>query len=652
MNILIKLTWISKVVLLVSAILIIQLTGFAQDKKALKLFNEAKTYYSNRQNQKALDKLNDAIRQDPSFVDTYLLAADIYNEIDSTDLQIDALQQAIAIDSSKFPKAYYVLGNAYYRIGKYSQASEAYQNFLTTGLAGKLASKTEKRNSDCRFAAELMKNEVPFHAENMGDAVNTDLDEYWPSLTIDGKTLIFTRLVPCGNQTNELMPRYQEDFYESVRQTDEWLEAQPLLSINTNQNEGAQSVSADGKLIFFTACNQPQGYGSCDIYFTRQLNGSWTKPQNAGAPVNSGAWESQPSVSANGEYLYFVSNRKGGNGGMDIWRCRLDGFNLHGHPVWGKLENLGDSVNTTGNEMSPFVHADGVTLYFASDNWPGLGGNDLFITRLKNDSVWTTPVNLGYPINSSKDEQGMIVDAAGNNAYYSSDRPGSKGVDIYRFKLNEEAQPTPVSYVKGTVYDKLTGRALQTVVELIDLEKDQVVSRTESNAANGEFLVCLPLGREYAFNVSKTGYLFFSENFSLKEVRQITDPTHLEIGLNPLEVGNSTVLRNIFFETDSYELLNQSQAELNQLIVFMKQNPSVSIEIGGHTDHVGAEDYNLILSENRAKAVSQYLIEAGIDDFRLAYKGYGYSVPVAGNDTAEGRSQNRRTEFKIIGLSK
>ncbi|WP_372772461.1 OmpA family protein [Mangrovibacterium sp.] len=624
----------------------------AQSKKALKLFEEGKMLYSKRENLKALASLDESIRKDPQFVDALLLTADIYNEIDSTELQIAALQQAISIDPAKFPKAYYVLGNAFYRIGEYENASDAYEHFIATGAAGTLTSKAEQRIVDCKYAAELVRNEVPFNAENMGDAVNTELDEYWPSLTIDGKTLIFTRLVPIGNHKNELLPRYQEDFYESVFNDSVWDCAQPITTINTNQNEGAQSISADGKLLFFTACNQPGGQGSCDIYFSRRIDDYWTKPENAGAPVNSAAWESQPSVSANGEYLYFASSRKGGFGGMDIWQCQLNGFSSNGRPVWGELKNLGDSVNTTGNEMSPFIHADGVTLYFASDSWPGLGQADLFQTRFKDDLGWSKPVNLGYPINSFLDERGMIVDASGTNAYYSSNRPGSKGIDIYRFKLNKDVQPIPVSYVKGYVVDRISGNPLSAEVELMDIETSRLIAKTETGLGNGEFLMCLPMGKEYAFNVSKTGYLFFSENFALKQSRDVNDPFILQIQLSPVQVGNSAVLRNIFFETDSYELLTQSKAELGQLIAFLNQNPNVEIEIGGHTDHVGAEDYNQILSENRAKAVYLYLANSGIEKARLTYKGYGYSSPIAGNDTPDGRSQNRRTEFKIIRVSR
>ncbi|WP_423127748.1 OmpA family protein [Gaoshiqia sp. Z1-71] len=622
----------------------------SSNKKAVKLFNEGRTYYESRENEKAMEKLQGAIKEDGAFADAYLLLADVYGEMDSVLLQIQMLEQAISLIPDKYPKAYYVMGNACYRAGSYQKAKDAYLQYLEMPFNSNLSSKAKERVERCDFALNMLRSPKSFNAKNLGDAINTEFDEYWPSLTIDGSTVIFTRLIPVDYPVNELLPRFQEDFFESRKVKGEWQPAEPILSINTMQNEGAQSISADGKLIFFTACNRPDGYGSCDIYFSRNIGGVWSKPQNAGTPVNSGAWESQPSVSANGEYLYFVSNRKNGKGGMDIWRCRLDGFTETGKAKWGKLQNLGDSINTPGDEMSPFIHPDGQTLYFASDYWPGMGRADIFYSRVKNDSVWHQPVNLGYPINTHKDEQGLIVDASGKNAYYSSDRPGSKGVDIYRFELYPEVRPTPVSYIKGRVIDFETGKPLCSIVELVDIEKDQVAVKTESCIEPGEFLMCLPLGKEYAFNVSREGYLFFSENFSLRKVRNADDPVIMEIPLKKIEMGGSTVLRNIFFETDSYELLDQSKTELSRLISFLRKNPALEIEIGGHTDNVGGDEYNINLSEKRAEAVFQYLVDAGIAEMRLSYKGYGKSQPLESNDRAEGRSRNRRTEFKIIGM--
>jgi len=332
---------------------------------------------------------------------------------------------------------------------------------------------------------------------------------------------------------------------------------------------------------------------------------------------------------------------------MDIWKCNLLGFSSYGTPVWSKAVNLGDSINTPGNENSPFIHSDSKTLYFASDYWPGLGGYDIFYSRKLNDSIWSKPHNLGYPINSYKDEEGLVVDASGKNAYYSSDRPGSQRMDIYSFELYKEARPAPVSYIKGKVTDDETGETLCTIVELVDVNNSNSVIKVESCWENGEFLMCLPLGKEYAFNVSKEGYLFYSQNFQLKEKMDFIDPYILEIKLKKIAVGGSVVLRNIFFNTGSYELLPESKSELQRLIDFLTANKNLYIELEGHTDNVGSEEINLNLSEMRAKEVYKYLVSKGIEEKRMIFKGYGYSQPIGSNDTSEGRTLNRRTEFKI-----
>lgn len=621
------------------------------NRKAEKYFRTGIDFFHARENYRAIDQLEKALQEDDRFVDAYLLMADVYNDLHKDSMQVVYLEDALKLDSDKSVKIYYVLGNAYYRMGKYQKAKDSYQGYLNNGSDTlPFFKKAKKKVKYCDFALSMLNKAVDLQAVNLGDQINTSYDEYWPSLTVDGKTIVFTRLLPYPGE-RQASGRLQEDFYMSNFVDGKWQKAEPMASINTPYNEGAQSISADGKLLFFTACTQIDGLGSCDIYFSRNKDGVWSKPQNAGEPVNSGAWESQPSISANGEYLYFASNRKGGKGGMDIWRCRLNGFYSSGGPRWSEPQNLGDSINTSGNEMSPFIHADGKTLYFASDSHLGMGGYDIYYSRLVSDSVWQTPVNMGYPINTYKDEQGLIVDAAGVKAYYSSDRPGSKGQDIYEFLLAKRDRPSPVSYVRGKVYDKSIEKPLCAKIELIDVDKNKLVAQTESCWERGEFLMCLPLGKEYAFNVSKPGYMFYSENFALKQSRKVDNPFLLSVPMSAIEVGNSTVLRNIFFETDKYELLATSKAELGKLIDFMKNNPNVKIEIGGHTDNIGAKEYNQVLSENRAKSVYNYLIVNNISPSRLSYRGYGFSVPVANNDTAVGRATNRRTEFKIIATN-
>ncbi len=620
----------------------------SDNKKAIKLFEQAKIAYGSNLISKSLSFLDDAIGLDPNFLELYLFKSDIYQGMDSVYLQMKSLETAIRINTSKFPKLYFTLGNAYYRSGYYQKAVDSYNYYLKVdGEKGKFVDKAKQNIQKCAGAVKLLKEPVPFVSINLGPKINSEDDEYWPSITVDGKTIIFTRLVGASEPIGQRKIPVQEDFYTSQLIDNQWQQSGPIASINTIYNEGAQSVSTDGKLLFFTACTRNDGIGSCDIYFSKNKAGAWSIPQNAGEPVNTLSWESQPSISANGESLYFVSSRNGGKGGMDIWKCNLLDFSVMGLPVWGPAFNLGDSINTPGNEMSPFIHSDGKTLYFASDHWKGLGGYDIFYCRLKNDSVWTKPHNIGYPINSHKDEQGLVVDAAGKNAYYSSDRPGSKGMDIYSFQLHKEARPTPVSYIKGKVTDGGSGLPLCAKVELVDLGNAKSVINGESCWEKGEFLMCLPLGKEYAFNVSAEGYLFFSENFQLKEKMEFIDPYILEIKLKKIEIGGSVVLRNVFFNTGSYELLPESKIELKRLIDFLITNKSLYIELEGHTDNVGSEELNQVLSGSRAKVVYKYLVDQGIEESRMTFIGYGYSRPISPNETIEGRSLNRRTEFKI-----
>ena len=620
----------------------------SEQKKNQKLFEQAKIAYQNNQYGKSLEILDQILLLDSCFTDAFMMKSDIYQEVDSVELQLKSVEAAIKLNPDKFPKLYYVLGNANYRLGNYQKAIDAYNQYLK--VAEKNSPVLDRVNDNirkCKGSVNLLKRPVPFDSVNLGSNINSEDDEYWPSITVDGKTLIFTRLVGARRSDGKPRLNAQEDFYTSKLVNNVWQPSVPLTEINTIYNEGAQSISTDGKLLFYTACTRSDGKGSCDIYFSTNKSGNWSDSKNAGLPVNSPSWESQPSISANGESLYFVSNRSGGKGGMDIWKCDLKGFSEYGYPVWGKAINLGDSVNTAGNETSPFIHSDGKTLYFASDYWPGMGGNDMFYCR-KTESGWSAPVNLGFPINTNKDEQGLVVDASGENAYYSSDRHGSKGMDIYSFKLYKDARPNPVSYIKGKIIDQETGLPLCAKVELTDLDNSSSAIQGESCWDKGEFLMCLPVGKEYAFNVSKEGYLFFSENFQLKEVKGIIDPKILEIKLKKIEVGGSVTLRNVFFNTDSYQLLPQSKAELERLIDFLTQNKTLVIEISGHTDNVGTQEYNQKLSEARAKEVFNYLVDSGIAENRMNFSGFGFSKPISSNESEAGRALNRRTEFLII----
>jgi outer membrane protein OmpA-like peptidoglycan-associated protein len=439
----------------------------------------------------------------------------------------------------------------------------------------------------------------------------------------------------------------QEDFYISYFSDNAWEKAfNAGAPLNTRQNEGAQSLAANGNYMYFTACDRPGGMGSCDIYYSAFSDGKWSSPTNLGSPVNSSYWESQPSISSDGKTLYFSSNRPGGIGGKDLWYSKSTEKNMWSYPL-----NMGNVINTDGDEMSPFIHFDGRTLYFSSDGRPGMGGFDIYMTRMKVDSTWTEPKNLGYPINTYNDEMGLIIESGGQKAYFSSIRDNTNGKDIFSFDLYESVRPNPVSYMKGKVYDKVTGKLLKADYELINLSSDKVAIKSSTDGT-GSFLVCLPSGYNYGINVTKTGYLFYSENFMLEGQHSAAEPFIKKISLNPIRVGETMQLTNVFYEIDSWQLKKESMSELNNLANLLSDNKDLNMEIGGYTDTTGADDYNLALSEKRAKSVVNYLIERGISSVRLKFKGYGNSSPIGDNGTAEGRKLNRRTEAKITANKK
>ncbi len=619
-----------------------------KSKKAVKYFEMARKYYNSMDYNNAILYLEKAKKADKKFIEAYLLAANIYEETFKFDEEINEYKQVVQIDPLYSGKVYFFLGETEYRMGYYDDAIKHLQRvFEFKNVSERVSDYARYVLKKAKFASWAVKHPVPFEPENLGPNINTVYDEYWPSLTVDGKTLFITRLIPKNPNYPISQMNSQEDFFVSHLVNGKWTKAVPLgPPINTEYNEGAPTVSADGQSYYYTACNRPKGYGKCDIYFSKRVGNRWTKPVNIGPPINTKSWESQPSVTADGKTLYFSSGRPGTKGKMDLW---VSHKLPDGH--WTKPVNLGDSINTALSEMSPFIHPDGRTLYFSSEGWPGLGGFDLFVSYRINDTTWTKPKNLGYPINTNGDEIGLIVNGTGEYAMFSSSRTTKYGKDIYKFPLYDEIKPKiAVTYVAGKIIDAKTGKPIQASVELIDIENDSLVAVTESNIQDGSFLVPLPTERNYAMSIEKKGYMYYSENFSLKGVKEPSKPYKVNVKLDPIAIGNKTILKNIFFETDKYVLKPESKAELNKLISFMKTNPNVKIEISGHTDNRGSKEHNMKLSLNRAKAVYDYLVNHGIAASRLTYKGYGYDKPIATNDTPEGRALNRRTEFKIIGM--
>lgn len=610
----------------------------SENKKAQQNFEYAQRSLQNKEYEGAVKFLQDAVAADPAFQLAYVQLGDVFRFKRDYEKAKPYYVKAVAIKSSEpDARVYYSLADVLLNTGAYAEAKANFILFKEKYKAKDQAivERADKYIRGCDFAVIAITKPEKYVPMNLGAGINTKDREYFPALTADGLNLIFSRTVNDN-----------EDFFISRKVNKVWQPALPLSDkINTPLNEGAQSISPDGMYLFFTGCNRNDGMGSCDLYVSHKNGKDWDTPFNLGQTVNSSYWDSQPAVSPDGNNLYFISNRPGGLGGYDIWKTVLgaDGN-------WSKPENLGPDINTPGNENTPFVHPDGSTLYFASDGWPGMGNMDIFYSRKQANGKWGKPQNIGYPINTFNEETGLIVSPDGTEGMFSSVlKDGFGDMDIYSFVMPAAAKPQPITYVKGIVRDAATRNFLEAKVQVVNLKTKETKFNDYTSAETGEFLAVMPMGSTYSFNAAADGYLFYSDNFELANV-QGDKPYVLEIYLEKLKPGANVVLRNIFFDTNKFELLPSSVTELTSLLELLQNNASVTIEIQGHTDNVGNVADNQKLSLLRAEAVYKYLVDNKIGAERLNFKGFGATKPVAGNETEKGRKQNRRTSFIITGI--
>ena len=619
-------------------------------KKAVRWYEQSVQQSFNKQLKGALGDAEKAIELEPNFIDAHLQWARVQYDLGNLEKAEEGFLKVVALDAAYSDITLYNLGLINSKLERYDQAVLYFQRYLDANpKSTKMREKATEHLKSNNFLAEAVKSPVTFEPVNLGTTVNTTLNEYLPSLTADGNTLVFTRVIGVGVNG-------QEDFYVSKKVDGEWQQAKPISAVNTPDNEAAQCLSPDGQLLVFTACNRKNGAGKCDLFYTENVCGKWTPAKMLPAPISTVAWESQPSIAADSKTLFFSSDRKGGIGGKDIWFATR---NEDG--TWATPKNLGKNINSNKDEQAPFVHPDGQTLYFLSSGHPGMGADDIFISRKQPDGTWGQPVNLGYPVNSQKTEGPIIVSLDGQTAYFSSsisDFMGAQGkMDIYSFPIPEKFRPQPVTYVKAKVKDDDTSMPLSASVEIIDLETGNILSKSKSDC-EGEFVITLPIGKNYMLNVSKDGYLFHSENFALTEKKDLAEPFLLKIDLIPISENSDNtnekhkskpiILNNVFFETGSAALEAVSMIELNRLKDLLEKNPRLKIQINGHTDNVGEEADNLKLSTDRAKAVYDFLVKNGIVAECLRFKGFGETEPIATNTTPEGRQKNRRTEFIIL----
>ncbi len=608
------------------------------NKKAVESYNKALEKAQDGKFSEAIPSFMEAIQRDANYIDAYLSLAGVFGQTKDYEQSVAMYEKAFLLDSNytsdyRLPYSINLAG-----MGNFEKSLRTIDALLSRpNLASNTRKAAEYRRNSYLFAVDFArahaKDQYIFSPKNLGDGVNSEESEYFPSLPVNGNELFFTRR----------LNNYNEDFFGSIRRGNSWGKAVRLIgSINTPQNEGAQNISQDGNWLVFTACNRAGGFGSCDLYISYLTNSGWSEALNLGNRINTDQWESQPCLSPDKRDLYFASRRPGGFGGSDLYVAHLQP-----NGRWSEPENMGSEINTAGDESSPFIHADNQTLYFTSSGLPGYGDEDIFLIRKNESGKWTQPENLGYPINTISHEGTLFIAADAATAYYASDRSDSRGgLDIYSFEMRPDIRPSKTLWIKGKVYDKKTAAGLPSTVELIDLATKRTLSKVQTDET-GNYLITLPVGKDYAFNVNRRGYLFYSDNYSLSNKN--SDSTYEKnIPLQPIEANATVVLRNIFFDFNKYEIKNESQVELDKLVQLLNDNPTVRIQIEGHTDNIGKPADNLKLSQNRAVSVVRYLVSKGIVTSRLQPKGYGSTRPLSDNKTEEGRAQNRRTEVKVL----
>lgn len=624
-----------------------------KNKTAIKLYEQAQEelkngYKGNKKENRydeAIELFEKAIKKDPKFTEAHLALATNYQIFGKYyDKMLYHYDQAVksSPDSRKVMGAYYTLAGESLKQGKYDVAKQYAEKFLSFGdVPENYTTEAQRIITSTNFAKEKMANPLPFKPVSVGNKINKDGRlQYFPVLTADQNMIFFTAIgLPKKS--------HSEDIYVSVKMNGEWQEPMMLSNrINSVENEGTCSISADGKLLVFTSCLGRKSFGSCDLYISKLIGEEWTEPLNMGESINTPYWESQPSLSADGNKLYFISDRNK-RSGKDIF---VSYRNAQGE--WSPAEALPNTVNTNKDEFSPFIHANGRTLYFSSNGHIGLGGLDLFSSELDHNQ-WSTPQNLGYPINNHLDQVSLFVTADGKKGYYADEKRNGN-LDISA-NILEFDMPEPVTvkiktqYLKGRVIDAKTKELLEANIDLINLGNNRKESSVVSDKYKGSYLLVLNEQTEYALEVHKKGYAFKSLRFDYSNKKaDDLKPIELDILLNPIEKGTVFVLNNIFFDSGKWDVRDKSKSELDELILFMQDNPQVRGEISGHTDNVGEKKANLDLSLKRAKSVYDYLIKGGIPANRLVFKGYGDSQPTAPNDTDENKQLNRRIEFKIL----
>lgn len=617
-------------------------------KKDVKKLREAISASRKNDTEKSLKIYRKLLEKYPDFIEAYLRAGSIYYQKKDYANAKEYFLKAIAKAPEYDPEMYFSTGLTLHAAKEYDAAAYHFESYLERSAGNKRKTqKAQRMMENSRFIHTALQNPVTTQFDKLPVSINTSAREYGATESIDGKSILFVRRF---SRSDELMTATKKE--DGFKVEPGFAEFDEFAEI------GTFSFSADRKFLVFTSCNNRNGFGGCDLYYSRFKNGEWIKPRNMGPVINTPAWESQPSLSADGSALYFSSNRTNGKGGKDIW-VSVRGGERNG---WTTPVNLGPNINTKGNDESPFIHADGYTLYYRSNGLPGMGDYDNYYSaRIGDHLSWNKSTNMGYPINTIGHDGGLTVSLDGERGYISTDREfldnlkNNTNLEVYTFPIPDYARPILTTYLRVNVVDVITKKLISpNHIELLDGEDGTLISRGQ--AEDGVFITSLPTGRKYGLSVEMDDYIFQSRFFDLAGINNALDPYIITIDMVPIPQEESpdiiydtpVVLNNIFFETGSANLKDISTIEIDRLAATLGKRPNLKIRILGHTDNVGDTNANKTLSEERAKSVYNALINNGIDLARISYVGLGEADPIANNDTPEGRQRNRRTEFILI----
>jgi OOP family OmpA-OmpF porin len=612
-----------------------------ENKKAIALYVEADNYRVRGQFRQATELLNQAIQKDKNFCEAYYRLAQVYRDTRKIKEAIELMNKGLSLttDPKKQKIFHFDLAELSLLTGNYPDTKKYATLFLGQ-------EKTNKPKIDeatlwlktSEFGLTNQRETGDYIPRMLSDTVNSFVMQYFPVLTADEQQLFFTR-------RNGITGYDTEDIVVSTKDAQgRWTKPVSVSPvINSPENEGTCAVSADGRLIIFTSCRGRIGFGGCDLFMSEKKGDEWSTPVNLGPGVNSGYWESQPSLSADGRVLYYASERRGGRGGKDIYVSYKDDKG-----VWSRAEMLPAIINSPIDDLSPFIHANGRTLFFASNGRVGFGGYDIYVTERIGDT-WTEPKNFGAPVNNFEDQFSLFIAADGKTGYYSHERDLNENTGrLYEVKIPEALQLEHRSnYVKGVITDSDSKQPVKARIELMDLKKNELVSVVSSDSLNGKYLMVLTHGSDYGLFVSAPGYLYKSFNFNYEQLKQF-DPITADISLDRAQTGARVVLNNIFFDYNKFDIKSESITELEKVVRFLSDNPKIKIEVSGHTDTEGNEETNQVLSQKRAASVSDYLTQKGIAANRIKTVGLGSKKPLLDNTTEENRKVNRRIEFRIL----